>query len=123
VTINWNGKRRWIAGLLLLAGILVMINIPPVIPVISLPGEPWPGGVITNSLAGSVVVWILLVLLMIYVQRKRPKTGNEVPPGGFYNIFEMLVEGLYGFVGGVAGGPYLGRIFKMFMNSSRWWTA
>lgn len=123
MTINWNGKRRWIAGLLLLAGILVMVNVPPVIPVIQLPGEKYPGsgwnffGIqMTNSLMGSIIVWILLALLIIYVIRKKPKDGSEVPPGGFYNLFEMTFEGLYGFVGGVAGGPYLGRIFKMFMT-------
>ncbi len=123
MTINWNGKRRWIAGLLLLAGILVMVNIPPVIPVIQLPGEKYPGSgwnlfglQMTNSLMGSVIVWILLALLIFYVMRKKPKDGSEVPPGGFYNLFEMTFEGLYGFVGGVAGGPFLGRIFKMFMT-------
>jgi F-type H+-transporting ATPase subunit a len=121
VRINWNGKRRYIAGLLLLAGILVTINLPPVIPVIQLPGEKWPGREIlglpiTNTLFGSVVAWILIVLLIIYVVRRRPQSGSEVPAGGFYNIFEMLFEGLYGFIGNIAAGPYLNTIFKMFFT-------
>ena len=122
MTINWSGKRRWIALLLLIAGILVTVNIPPVIPVIQLPGEVYPGGrqifglPITNTLVGSIIVWVLLGLLMFYVSRARPKDANEVPRGGFYNFFEMLFEGLYGFIEGVAGGPYLNQIFKIFMT-------
>lgn len=121
MSINWNGKRRWIAGLLLLAGIWITINVPPVIPVIQLPGEVYPnryilGLPITNTLIGSVVAWILIGLLIFYVTRNRPKDGSQTPPGGFYNIFEMLFEGLYGFIQGVAGGPYLVPIFKMFFT-------
>ena len=96
--INWSGKRRWIAGLLLLAGILVTINVPPLIPVIQLPGEVYPGRQIfglpiTNTLVGSVLVWILIGLLMFYISRARPKDGSEVPGTGFYNFFELLFEG------------------------------
>ena len=45
-----------------------------------------------------------------------PKDGNETPPGGFYNMFEMLFEGLMGFVGGIAGGRHFRLIFNMFMT-------
>ncbi len=120
--INWSGKRRWIAGLLLLAGFLVMFNVPPVIPVIQLPGEVYPKGweiaglPITNTLVGSVLVWILIGLLVWYVTRRRPQSGAEVPRGGFYNMFEMLFEGLYGFIEGIARGPYLNQIFKVFFT-------
>jgi F0F1-type ATP synthase membrane subunit a len=104
-----------------LAGIWVMTNIPPVIPIIQLPGEKWPnreilGLPITNTLIGSVVAWILIGLLILYVTRRRPKDGNEVPPGGFYNLFELAFEGLYGFIQGIAGGPYLRYIFSFFMT-------
>jgi F-type H+-transporting ATPase subunit a len=122
VGINWSGKRRWIAGLLLLAGFLVMFNVPPVIPNIQLPGEVYPGGrmilglPITNSLMGSVVTWILIILLIVYVSRAKPKDGSEAPRGGFYNLFELLFEGLYGFIQGVAGGKYLVPIFKIFFT-------
>jgi uncharacterized BrkB/YihY/UPF0761 family membrane protein len=99
VTINWNGKRRWIALILLIAGILVMLYAPPVIPVIQLPGEVYPAGWeilglrITNTLVSSVIVWILLILLAWYVNRARPKGSSEVPRGGFYNFFELAFEG------------------------------
>ena len=121
MTINWSGKRRWIALFLLIAGIWITINLPPVIPIIQLPGEVYPGRSIlglpiTNTLIGSVVAWIILGLLIFYVSRSKPKDGGETPAGGFYNLFEMAFEGLYGFIGGVAGGKYLDFIFKMFMT-------
>lgn len=121
MSINWNGKRRWIALLLVIISIYFMVTLKPVIPVIQLPGEVWPareifGLPITNTLAGSVVVWILIGLLILYVARNRPRSGSEVPRGGFYNFFEMLYEGLYGFVEGIAGGPYMRTIFSFFMT-------
>lgn len=120
--INWNGKRRWIALLMLIAGILVMLFIPPVIPVIQLPGEVYPEGFtilglkLTNTLVASIVVWILLGLLVLYIRRKMPKSGDEAPPGGFYNIFEMLYEGLYGFVHNIVGEKHMRYIFSFFMT-------
>ncbi len=118
--INWNGKRRWIALLLLIAGFVVMLTIPPIIPVIQLPGEKYPGPVdafrVTNSLVGSIVVWILLILLIVYVRGKMPKSGDEVPPGGFYNLFEVLYEGLYGFVHNIVGERWMRYIFSFFMT-------
>lgn len=122
MTINWNGKRRWIALLLLLAGIFVMLFVPPVIPVIQLPGEVYPaswtiaGLRLTNTLVASVVVWILLILLALYVARRAPKSDAEVPPGGFYNMFEALFEALYNFIEGIAGGRFFRVTFNMFMT-------
>ncbi len=120
----WNGKRRFVALLMLLAGVFVALRVPPVIPFIQLPGENFPEGFnvpftdirLTNTFAGSVIVWILLLLFVIYVSRRRPKSGNEVPPGGFYNMFEALFEGLMGFVGGIAAGRHFRLIFNMFMT-------
>ena len=119
--INWNGKRRWIALLLVILSIIVMFTVPPVIPVIQLPGEVWPGRSIlglpiTNTLFGSFIVWILIGLLVYYVSRAMPKSGSEVPRGGFYNFFEMAYEGLYGFLEGIAGGKYMRTIFSFFMT-------
>ncbi len=120
----WNGKRRFVALLMFLAGVFVALRVPPVIPFIQLPGEKFPEGYdipfldirLTNTFVGSVIVWILLLLFVVYVTRRRPKDGNEVPPGGFYNMFEMLFEGLMGFVGGIAGGRHFRVIFNMFMT-------
>ena len=118
--INWNGKRRWVALILLIAGILVMLTVPPIIPVIQLPGEKYPGGGdafrMTNSLMGSIIVWILLILLAFYINRKMPKSGGETPPGGFYNLFELLFEGLYGFILNIVGQKYMRFIFSFFMT-------
>ncbi len=118
--INWNGKRRWVALILLIAGILVMLTVPPIIPVIQLPGEKYPGGGdafrMTNSLMGSIIVWILLILLVVYINRKMPKSGDETPPGGFYNLFELLFEGLYGFILNIVGQKYMRFIFSFFMT-------
>lgn len=119
----WNGKRRFVALLMLLSGVFVALKVPPVIPVILLPGEKYPAGFdlpllgrMTNTIMGSLLVWILLVLLAVYIARRRPKSGAEVPPGGFYNLFEALFEGLMGFVGGIASGPHFRLIFNMFMT-------
>ena len=120
--INWNGKRRWVALGLLIAGFIVMLTIPPIIPVIQLPGEVYPEGWsifglrLTNSLVGSAVVWLLLVLLVVYVQRAMPKSGNEVPRGGFYNMFEMLFEGLSNFILNITGEKHFRFIFSFFMT-------
>ena len=120
----WNGKRRFVALLMFLAGVFVALRVPPVIPFIQLPGENFPAGYnipftdirLTNTFVGSVIVWILLLLFVVYVSRRRPKDGNEVPPGGFYYLFEVLFEGLMGFVGGIAGGRHFRLIFNMFMT-------
>ena len=120
----WNGKRRFVALAMFLAGVFVALRVPPAIPYIQLPGENFPTGYdipltdirITNTFVGSVIVWIVLLLFTVYVSRRRPKTGNEVPPGGFYNMFEMLFEGLMGFVGGIAGGRHFRLIFNVFMT-------
>ena len=120
----WNGKRRYVALLLFLAGVFVALEVPPVIPFIQLPGENLPSGYnipftdmrITNTLVAAVIVWILLLLLLAYIARRRPKDGSEVPPGGFYNMFEALYEGLMGFISGIAGGAHFRLIFNMFMT-------
>ena len=120
----WNGKRRFVALAMFLAGVFVALRVPPVVPFIQLPGEQFPAGFnvpftdirLTNTFVGSVIVWILLLLFVIYVSRRRPKDGNEVPPGGFYYLFEVLFEGLMGFVGGIAGGRHFRLIFNMFMT-------
>ena len=120
----WNGKRRYVALLLFLAGVFVALEVPPVIPFIQLPGENLPAGYdipftdirITNTLVAAAIVWILLLLFVVYIARRRPSDGGEVPPGGFYNMFEALFEGLMGFIGGIAGGPHFRLIFNMFMT-------
>ncbi len=120
----WNGKRRFVALLMFLAGVFVALEVPPVIPFIQLPGEKFPEGYnipftdirVTNTMVAALIVWIILLLLIAYIARRRPKDGSEVPPGGFYNMFEALFEGLMGFIGGIAGGRHFRLIFSMFMT-------
>ena len=120
----WNGKRRYVALLLFLAGVFVALVVPPVIPFIQLAGENLPAGYdipftdirITNTLVAAAIVWVLLLLFIAYIARRRPGDGGEVPPGGFYNMFEALYEGLMGFIGGIAGGAHFRLIFNMFMT-------
>ena len=120
----WNGKRRYVALLLFLAGVFVALVVPPVIPFIQLAGENLPAGYdipftdirITNTLVAAAIVWVLLLLFIAYIARRRPKDAGEVPPGGFYNMFEALYEGLMGFIGGIAGGAHFRLIFNMFMT-------
>jgi F-type H+-transporting ATPase subunit a len=122
VAIDWNGKRRWIALVLIAASVIVMLNWPPVVPVIQLPGENYPAGWdlfgmrITNTFIGSVVVWILIGLMTLFIARNRPQHGGEVPKGGFYNFLEMAFEGLYGFIGNLAPEKYRDWIFKVFFT-------
>ena len=118
----WNGKRRFVALLAFLAGVGVTLEVRPVIPVIQLPGEKLGGNIpftdipLTNTFTAAVIVWLILLLLIVYIARRRPADGNEVPPGGFYNMFEALFEGLMGFVGNIAGGAHFRVIFNMFMT-------
>ena len=131
--ISWSGKRRWLALLLLLAGVAVTLLVRPVIPVIQLPGEVYPshwelfgqfeitddallGSPMTNTVMGSIVVWILIIVLVLYIRWRMPKSEAESPPGGFYNLLEAVVDGLYSFVGGIVKPQYLSIIFRMFMT-------
>jgi F-type H+-transporting ATPase subunit a len=122
VTIDWNGKRRWIALVLVIASVIVMVNWPPVIPVIQLPGEMYPAGWdlfglrITNTFVGSVIVWILIGLITFFIARNRPQHGGEVPKGGLYNFLELAFEGLYSFIGNLAPEKYRDWIFKVFFT-------
>jgi F-type H+-transporting ATPase subunit a len=122
VTFNWSGKRRWIALALIIFSVIVMINWPPVVPVIQLPGENYPSGWdflgmrITNTFVGSVIVWILIGLLTLFIARNRPEHGGEVPKGGFYNFIEMAFEGLYNFIGNLAPEKYRDWIFRTFFT-------
>ena len=131
--ISWSGKRRWVALLMLLAGIAVTLLVRPVIPVIQLPGEIYPshwelfgqieiaddailGSPMTNTIMGSIVVWFLIILLVLYLRWRMPKSDAEAPHGGIYNMLEAVIEGLYSFVSGIVKPQYLNTIFRVFIT-------
>lgn len=131
--ISWSGKRRWVALLMLLAGVAVTLLVRPVIPVIQLPGEVYPshwqlfgqieiaddlflGSPMTNTLMGSILVWLLIILLILYLRWRMPQSDAEAPRGGIYNMLEAIIDGLYSFVGGIVKPQYLKPIFRVFIT-------
>lgn len=102
-------KRYVILGSILLMIILgsVIAVTKPVLPVIQLPGEKYPGltlpllGGLTNTFVATVVTYGIIVALVL-AAGARSRTADEIPTG-FYNFFEMAVEGAYNFARGIAG--------------------
>jgi len=64
---------------------------------------------ITNSM---VVTWIVAIGLIIFA-RIATRDMKRVPEGA-QNLFEMLVEGLYGFLEGIIGAHLVKRTFWFF---------
>lgn len=112
-------KKRYIIYLSLIAMIVSgFILFPPVLPVIQLPGEAViPNvpilGAITNTFI-AVIISYLIVLAIALAVNARSRTADEVPTG-FYNVFEMIVEGAYGYVES-ATGRWAPRFFPFFMT-------
>lgn len=102
-------KRYVILGSILLMIILgsIVAFTKPVLPVIQLPGENYPGislpvlGGLTNTFVATLVTYVIVVA-MVLALRARSRTPDEVPTG-FYNFFEFLIEGSYNFAKGIAG--------------------
>lgn len=94
------------------------LNTGPVLPVIQLPGEavipkiPVLGS-ITNTFIATIITYILIAVLVLSL-KARSRTADEVPTG-FYNFFEMVIEGAYGFVEGAAG-KWAPKFFPFFMT-------
>ena len=121
-------KKRYILLLLVVLMIVfgsVIAYTKPVLPFIQLPGEPYPGtegtlpeflfnkaGII-NTFVATLVAWAV-VLLLVFVLRARSRTADEVPTG-FYNVFEMILEGAYNFAQNIAG-PKVKEFFPYFMS-------
>jgi F-type H+-transporting ATPase subunit a len=121
-------KKRYI---LLLVVILMIVfgsvigYTKPVLPFIQLPGEVYPGteGLlpsflfnntgITNTFMATLLAWGVILLLILAV-RGRSRTADEVPTG-FYNFFEMIIEGAYNFAQNIAG-PKVKEFFPYFMS-------
>ncbi|MFK7804329.1 MAG: F0F1 ATP synthase subunit A [Anaerolineae bacterium] len=112
--------------------VLILMSFPfasyiaPVRPFIQLPGECYPGTIgmfgnsvlspncWTNTFTSSLVAW-LIVLIIGFSLRARSRTADEVPTG-FYNFFEMVVEGAFGFVENISGTKKARDFFPYFMT-------
>ena len=100
--------------------------IQPVRPFIQLPGECYPGTIgmfgngplapncWTNTFSSTLVAWVI-VLIIGFSLRARSRTADEVP-SGFYNFFEMVVEGAFGFVENITGNRKARDFFPWFMT-------
>ena len=122
-------KKRYIVILcvilLIILGSIITLT-KPVLPYIQLPGETYPGSAawpivgtlfgnqgLTNTFMASLVAYTLL-LILIFALRAGSKTADEVPTG-FYNFFEMIVEGAYNFAENIAGSK-VKDFFPYFMS-------
>ena len=121
-------KKRYILLLLVVLMIVfgsVIAYTKPVLPFIQLPGEPYPGtegllpeflfnnAGLLNTFIAALVAW-LVVLLLVVTLRAGSRTADEVPTG-FYNVFEMILEGAYNFAQNIAG-PKVREFFPYFMS-------
>ncbi len=110
--------------LIIIFGSVIAVT-KPVLPNIQLPGEVFPGTKgfwpqtlfngtgITNTFLATLLTW-LLVLILAFSLRARSRTADEVPTG-FYNLFEMIIEGAYNFAQGIAGAK-IKDFFPYFMS-------
>ncbi len=94
--------------------ILPAVTGPVVLPVIQLPGEVlihdlFPGFDLTNTLVATLLADIVLLLFGLLAVR----SIKEVP-SGVQNLFEVIIEALYGMVTQVAGHKRARQIFPWF---------
>ncbi len=125
-------KKRYVIlgaiALMIILGSIVAFT-KPVLPVIQLPGEKYPGlalplvGGLTNTFVATLVTYFIVIALVLRV-RARSRTADEVPTG-LYNFIEMAIEGTYNFAKGIAGAkvrdfyPYF-MTFLMVILIANW---
>jgi F-type H+-transporting ATPase subunit a len=122
-------KKRYIilicVALLIILGSIVAFT-KPVMPYIQVAGEVYPGTQdwpvistitggkgLTNTFVSSLFAYTL-ILIMVFTLRARSRTSEEVP-SGFYNFFEMIIEGAYNFAERIAGSK-IRDFFPYFMT-------
>jgi F-type H+-transporting ATPase subunit a len=104
------GFKRWIIlGLFVLGGYLAFGGpsiYKPISPVVVLPPEETGlsifGFQITNTIVGTLIADIVLVLIAFFSVRRFAASGNLVP-SGMTNAFEAIIEFLWNTVEGAAG--------------------
>lgn len=124
-------KKRWIVGLLILAGIFVAYvpgpwHVPVVRPAVFLPPEKIPGASLfglvplTNTMIAMFLVDAVL-LVWAFGAWRRTRAGGQVVPGGMYNVLEAIIEFLYNTAESTAGKwarrilPVIATIFLMVL--------
>lgn len=117
-------KKRYIL-LLVIVGLIVFGTVltftRPVTPVIQLPGECYPGtrglplfGCLTNTFVATVVAWVIVAAIGLSL-RARSRSADEVPTG-FYNFFELIIDGALNYATGVAGRKKAKQFFPLFLT-------
>lgn len=115
-------KKRYLAIPAVIGLILLSFFLKPVLPVIQLPGECYPNtfnkipilGCWTNTFSATLLAWGIVALMALLLNAKR-RTADEIP-SGFYGFFEMVIEGMFGFVEGIAGSKKARVFFPFFMT-------
>lgn len=122
-------KKRYIVYLCVILLVFLGIYLPPVLPVIQLPGEvvvEWGansplrglfGNGLTNTFIATLITFVLLIIWGFSL-RAKSRTADEVPTGA-YNFFEMIIELAYGYVEGAAG-KWAKKFFPFFMTFILW---
>ncbi|MBK8902775.1 MAG: F0F1 ATP synthase subunit A [Anaerolineaceae bacterium] len=67
----------------------------------------------TNTFASTLMAWLVVIILALTL-RAGSRTADEVPTG-FYNFFEMVIDGAYNFAENIAG-PKVRDFFPWFMS-------
>lgn len=118
-------KKRYIL-LIVFIGLIVFGTViaftRPVLPVIQLPGECYPGTAtgndlfpcVTNTTVTTIVAFSIVTLIVLSL-RARSRTADEVPTG-FYNFFEMVIESGFNFATNLSGSKRAKDFFPLFMT-------
>jgi F-type H+-transporting ATPase subunit a len=110
-------KRYWIF-LLLGLGIVGAILVPPVQPPIFVPGERLfriaGDFYLTNTMVATLLTDIVLLAIAFFVVKRPNRTVDDIP-SGFYNVFEVFIEGIYNMAEGTAG-RWARKIFPWMMT-------
>lgn len=118
-------KRYFVYFFVLMLGVqTVWAPLRPPLPVIQLPGEivafrgaPIFGG-LTNTFVAALLTFAIIVFMALSL-RAKSRTADEIP-SGFYNFFEMMVEGLFGYVQDSVGSKWAKQFFPFFMTFILW---
>ena len=115
-------------------GLLHSIGLDPILPAIKLPAEMvWEWGEVgpfqvglTNTMIETIIVDILLVVLALLATAKiRSGSKDAWVPRGLQNLFEAIIEALYGLAESVLGKRarqvlWLGATIFLFVLFANW---